>query len=305
MHQLAAIQKSLRLIEEHLDQPLRMEDLARRVGLSFWHFQRMFTAMVGESAGSYLRRRRLAGAAEQLRTTERPLLDLALDCQFESHEAFTRAFKAEFGLTPSLYRAGRDHGVGSLQPAVLTASSLRLRYQHMKLIPEIVTLPSRTFAGLQAPFIVPSSPETNNLKVIPKLWDDFFDRIGELQPVEPGVGYGLSDCPESLGLRASQPDEAVYLAGTAVADGTKPPAGMVIWLSSGGLYAKFTHVGRIEKIGETMGFIYGRWLATGDYQRAAGPDIERYDHRFNPTSDESLLEIYLPVVRVRPGSGPG
>ncbi|MFO1452030.1 MAG: GyrI-like domain-containing protein [Opitutaceae bacterium] len=299
MQQLGAIQKSLRLIEEHLDRPLGLETLARAAGMSFWHFQRTFSAMVGESAGSYLRRRRLAAAALRLRSTSTPLLDLALDCQFESHEAFTRAFKAELGVTPSAYRSGQDMGVGPLPPAILTASALRLRYQHMKLTPEIVTLPPRTFAGLQTLFIVPGSKDANNLKVIPKLWDDFFDRIREIQPLEPGVGYGLSECPEALGLKANHPEEAVYLAGTVVADDAKLPAGMVAWKSRGGLFAKFTHMGRIEKIGETMGFIYGSWLSSGDYQRTEGPDIERYDHTFNPTSDESVLEIFVPVTRGR------
>src|ERR1043166_651970 len=74
IHQLRAIQRALDLIEERLREPLRLADLARNVGMSLWHFQRTFSAMVGQPAGSYIRRRRLAEAARCLRATARTIL---------------------------------------------------------------------------------------------------------------------------------------------------------------------------------------------------------------------------------------
>jgi predicted transcriptional regulator YdeE len=165
----------------------------------------------------------------------------------------------------------------------------------MHLTPEIVTLPARSFAGLQARFISAGSPDASNLQVIPQLWADFFPRLGELAGVEPNVSYGLCDCVESQGEKPSRPGEALYLAAVAVTQDTRPPRGMVVWSSPGGTFAKFIHRGRIELIGETAGFIYGQWLPGSAYDRGPGPEIERYDSRFSPTSDTSVLEIFVPI----------
>jgi AraC family transcriptional regulator len=171
----------------------------------------------------------------------------------------------------------------------------------MKSTPEIVTLPARFFVGLQTRFITPRSPDANNQTLIPKLWSAFVPRLREIAGVEPGVTYGLCACPDSLGLKAEHPDEAVYLAAAEVAGDAPTPPGMVRWSSSPGTYAKFIHRGPVAGIGETMGFIYGEWLPGGDYDRGPGPDIERYDARFDPVGEQSILEIFIPVrVRIAP-----
>lgn len=161
--------------------------------------------------------------------------------------------------------------------------------------PDIVTLPARQFAGLPARFISAASPAANNLKVIPKLWRTFNFRVAETKPVEPGIVYGLCACDSPLGEKPNRPDEIFYLAAVEVAPGTKPPTGMVLWPSAGGTHAKFIHRGRIEGIGATMRFIHQTWMSDSGYVRASGPDIERYDHRFDPQSDDSHLEIFIPV----------
>jgi AraC family transcriptional regulator len=297
MRPLPAIQKALALIEDQLQAPLRIDTLARRVGMSRWHFQRTFAAMVGEPAGSYIRRRRLTEAGHRLRASRRTILEVALDFQFESHEAFTRAFKAEMAVTPSAWRSSPLCVARGLPPISLTLESLNHRYRQMNLVPEIVTLPARSFLGLQAPFIVALSPDANNLKVIPKLWDDFVARLkkGDVPTNEPGASYGLCDRPESLGAKASRPDEALYLAAVQVRPDTVPASGLVKWSSPAGTYAKFTHRGPVHGIGKTMGFIYGKWFPGSSYNRGPGPDLERMDGRFNPTSEDSVLEIFIPV----------
>ena len=295
MQQLHGIQQALGLIERRLNEPLRLESLARAAGMSLWHFQRTFAAMVGQPAGSYLRQRRIAEAAWTLRASRCPILEVALDYQFESHEAFTRAFKAETGATPSAWRAGPAAPLSARGPFHLTPESIRQRYHHMNLKPEITRLPARTFAGLPARFITIVSPDANNLEVIPRLWAEFGPRMHELRALEPGVRYGLTAAPASLGEKPSHPDEAIYLAAVPVEPKARLPRGMTAWKSLAGTYAKFSHVGRIGRIGETYGFIYGRWLPEGGYERANGPDFERYDRRFDPQSAASVLEIFVPV----------
>lgn len=161
--------------------------------------------------------------------------------------------------------------------------------------PEIVTRPTQVFAGLPARFIISCSPEANNLEVIPKLWSEFMPRSHEPITIEPDTTYGLCDSPESLGQEAEHPHEGVYLAAVQVAKDALPPPGMATWSAAGGSYAKFVHRGPIARIGETMRFIYGEWLPEADCERSPGPDIERYDARFDPTGEQSVLEIYIPV----------
>ncbi|BET66856.1 AraC family transcriptional regulator [Opitutales bacterium ASA1] len=304
MHQTHSIQRALRHIETSLKEPLALATLARSAGMSLWHFQRTFSAMVGEPAGSYLRRRRLTEAARILRDSHRTILEVAIEYCFESHAAFTRAFKSEMAVTPSAWRTGRASIPPKrfCRPIVLSLETIRKRYQDMKLVPDIVTLPPRRFVGLQTKFVSATSEHSDNLQIIPRLWDEFTRRSHVLHPLESGVFFGLADCPESRGLKPSRPDEVLYLAGVETSVDAPIPDGMVAWTSTGGTYAKFLHRGPIGGIGRTMGFIYGQWLPEGDYQRAEGPDMERYDGRFDPASDASVLEIFVPVDPVGKGA---
>lgn len=170
----------------------------------------------------------------------------------------------------------------------------------MALTPEIVTLPARTFVGLEAPFISALSPRANNLKVIPALWDKFVVRIRETQPLNPELAFGLCDRPASLQRTTADPDTALYLAAVECRPDTVPPSGMVRWVSPAGTFAKFTHRGRVEQIGATMHHIYQTWLPGSGYERANGPDIEQMDTRFDPMSDNSVLEIFIPVIARKP-----
>lgn len=166
--------------------------------------------------------------------------------------------------------------------------------------PEIVRLPEQVFTGLQARFISSLSPDANNMVVIPRLWSDFFPREAEIVTSEPGVSYGLCGCPSTRGETSSRPDEMIYLAAVKVAQSDPVPTGMTTWTSPAGTYAKFIHRGRIEGIGATMDHIYGEWLPKGSYERDDAPDIERYGAAFDPVSDASELEIYIPVRTRKP-----
>lgn len=104
MDRVNIIHDLLSWIENHLDQPLLLDNVAAKSGYSKWHLQRMFRSATGHALGSYIRERRLSQAAQALRSTPRPILDIALQYHFDSQPSFSRAFKKQFGKTPAVYR---------------------------------------------------------------------------------------------------------------------------------------------------------------------------------------------------------
>ncbi|KWX75554.1 transcriptional regulator, AraC family [Paenibacillus jilunlii] len=99
------IHKSIDFIEQHLDEELNLDRIAREAGFSKFHFHRIFQKYVGKSPAEYIRTRKLSSAARLLLYSEERILDIAVHYGFESQEAFTRAFKRLYALPPAEYRA--------------------------------------------------------------------------------------------------------------------------------------------------------------------------------------------------------
>ncbi len=91
-------------IKTHNDEVLTLSQLAEKMGYSEYHMSRKFREISGMQFREYLRYRRLAFALIEIRDTKKGILEIALDYGFASHEAFTRAFKEAYGITPSEYR---------------------------------------------------------------------------------------------------------------------------------------------------------------------------------------------------------
>jgi AraC family transcriptional regulator len=97
--------KELWYIESHFAQEITLEDIAAIGGVSRFHMSRAFGYAAGRSVMSYVRGRRLSEAARSLADGAPDILAIALDASYGSHEAFTRAFRDQFGLTPEAVRA--------------------------------------------------------------------------------------------------------------------------------------------------------------------------------------------------------
>jgi len=98
------IEDVMRYIREHISEPLDREMLAGVAGFSVPHFHRVFTAHVGESAPSYVRRLRMERAGRKLRMGAVDITEVALAAGYDTHAAFGKAFKQQFGLSPSEFR---------------------------------------------------------------------------------------------------------------------------------------------------------------------------------------------------------
>ena len=101
---LERISEVQRYIREHMDQPLHRDVLAVVAGFSIPHFHRIFTDHVGESAASYVRRLRMVRAGRKLRMGAVDITEVALAAGYDTHAAFSKAFKQHFGLSPSEFR---------------------------------------------------------------------------------------------------------------------------------------------------------------------------------------------------------
>ena len=91
-------------IRTHIHEPLNREVLAEIAGFSVPHFHRVFTAQAGESAVSYVRRLRMERAGRKLRMGAVDITEVARAAGYESHAEFSKAFKQQFGLSPSEFR---------------------------------------------------------------------------------------------------------------------------------------------------------------------------------------------------------
>jgi AraC-like DNA-binding protein len=98
------VQNSIAYIEQHLSDELSLDGLARQAGFSKYHFLRIFERQTGSGLWEYIQNRRIAKAARLLLMTELPIIEVGLFYQFDSQEAFTRAFKNVYALPPGKYR---------------------------------------------------------------------------------------------------------------------------------------------------------------------------------------------------------
>ena len=137
--QISASIAGLDFIEGHLCQPISVGNIAEAAGYSLFHFIRTFNKVVRHTPYDYLMRRRLSHAARLLLDTDDRVLDIALSCQFESHEGFTRAFGRVFGMPPTVWREKETPDLRLLMLA-LTKDDLLFRQNPGYYGPELITM---------------------------------------------------------------------------------------------------------------------------------------------------------------------
>lgn len=104
MHAWEQIQITIDYIEDHLNQEISIVDLAKKAALSQFYYQRLFHRLVKKPVFEYIRLRRMAKAVEILLYKKQPIVDIALELGFQTHEHFSRTFKNTYGMTPNEYR---------------------------------------------------------------------------------------------------------------------------------------------------------------------------------------------------------
>jgi AraC family transcriptional regulator len=179
--------RALWVIERNLARPLTLTEIAGFCGVSRYHLAHAFGASVGLSVMEYVRGRRLTAAAESLAAGAPDILDLALETGYGSHEAFARAFRAQFGATPEMVR--RRASTGDL--AVVKAEKL----------PDssgIQLDPPRMVSG--APMLVVGLADRHSFETTQNIagqWQRFMSVYGEIphkaDPIPLGVTTNMDD----------------------------------------------------------------------------------------------------------------
>jgi AraC family transcriptional regulator len=274
------VEKAIWYVESHFASDITLDDVAEVAGVSRFHLVRAFQAATGRSVMRHVRGRRLTEAARALAAGAPDILAVALDAGYGSHEAFTRAFRDQFGLPPEAVRAQRHldnlqlvEPIKMDQPPLTTLEPPRFEDGKVLLI-----------AGLGERYAIDGS------KAIPALWQRFTPHIGSI----PGqLGW------ECYGVMCNFDDDGNfdYIAGMQVSDFSALPAEFSRVRIPEQRYAVFTHHEHVSAIGRTMHSIYNKWLPESGLQTADGPHFERYDSRFDPATGTGEFEIWVPVQR--------
>lgn len=284
---LDRIRNGVDYVESRLDRPIRLAQVARAAGMSQWHFQRLFRSLTGETLGTYIRARRLSGALEQLSATDDPVLDVALSAGFGSQEAFARAFKRAFRVTPRQYRS-QGSGGRFLKKLELDEAYLRHLQRGVSLTPEEVYRPAGLLVGLTTQFYGVDSDKSNLGRKLPALWGALLPRLSEI-PNRSVECYGV--------IVPADTEQLDYFAAVEVSAVGAVPPGMVTVEVPEATWARFEHHGPAAEVDRTVSYAYGTWLPQSGRRHTGGPDLEVYGAAYHPTDPDSRFHYCLPLER--------
>jgi AraC family transcriptional regulator len=270
-------------VGEHLAEDLSLDTLAQVAAFSPFHFHRVFKSVTGENLNEFVQRLRLEWAATAL--TARPqaeVLEIALECGFQSQSAFARAFKDRFGSSATEWRGGAAIAWGKIRMAD------RKREQTEGKPGEEAACASEHGA---------SSEEEETMKVTVKTLPDH--HLAYMRNVGPyGAGGGIPQLWQRLQRWAAardlwtrdrvclgishdnpavtDPGKCRYDAGIVIPPDFKTDAQVNVTDMPAGKYATMLFEGRAPEITAAWDNLFGRWLPGSGYQPAGQPCFELY-----------------------------
>jgi len=277
---MTATEKANWFIEAHFAEPITLESIAEACNVSPYHLARLFSVATGCSVMRYVRQRRLTEAAKALAAGAPDILAVALEAGYNSHEAFTRAFRDRFGLTPEALRSN-----GSLENISLTEPQ-RMKLNEVPLAelkaPRFETLKTKLFAGIGAQY----TAET--CAAIPSQWQKFVPHLGSI-PLQVGhATYGVV-------CNSDEEGNIEYICGVEVSNFTGIPDDWRRLRVPEQRYVVFPHEGHVSAIRSTWLAIFNKWFPESGYRFSGGPEFERYSEKFDPVAGVGGIEIWIPL----------
>jgi AraC family transcriptional regulator len=270
--------RALWYIESHLGGDLSLDAIAASVGVSRFHLSRAFAVTAGQPLAAYARARRLSEAAPQLAGGAPDILAVALDAGYGSHEAFTRAFRQHFGLTPEQLRErGCLDGLQRQEPLAMTrTASVTIA------APRLVRRDSLLIFGLGKNYTAQSTSE------MAAQWNRFLPYFDSITNQVGHVAYGVICNGDEAG-------NYVYICGVEVTEFPADPPDYMRLRIPPQTYAVFDHRDHVSTIATTWMAIWERGLADAGHEATDGPAFERYGEQFDSRTGLGGVEIWVPI----------
>jgi len=270
--------RALWYVESHFAQEITLDEVADVSGVSPFHLSRVFGIATGSTLMNYVRGRRLSEAARTLAAGAPDILAVALDSGYGSHEAFTRAFRDRFGLTPEAVREQKHVTNLKLMEAIrmdttATGDVQSPRIEHVELL---------LIAGIGERY------SNDAIAGIPAQWQRFVPHIGTLPAQVGHITYGV--CTNSDG--AGNFD---YICGVEVRDFDTVPSRWTRVRIANQRYAVFAHRDHVSAIKNTNIAIWNQWLPVSGYEPADAPELERYGEEFDGRTGLGGFEVWIPI----------
>jgi AraC family transcriptional regulator len=270
--------KALWYIESHFGEEISLDEIAAIGGVSRYHMSRAFSVGTGQPALRYVRGRRLSEAAKSLAKGAGDILGVALEARYGSHEAFTRAFRDQFGLTPEQVRAqGHLDNLNLVEPIKMD-EALMTNLEP----PRFESAKAMLIAGLGARYSCDSS------KGVPAQWQRFQPHLGNIPGQIGRTAYGVCCNSDDEG-------NFDYVCGVEVSDFSGLPPELTRVRLPAQRYAVFQHRDHISTIRRTVNTIWSKWLPESKYEAADAPSFERYGEEFDGRSGNGGLEFWIPI----------
>ena len=268
-------------VEARLGESMTLEELARVASFSPFHFHRIFAAFTGESLAAFIRRLRLERAAQQLLHHGAPVTDIALGAGYETPSAFTRAFAALFGVSPTEYRKRREpaplQGARPLAPA--TEQEIPTMTPQIRTIEPIPVL----FVRRTGPYYTAAADAFEALC-------GFAGPRGLLGPAARMIGISHDD------PHVTEESKFRYDACMTFDSDVKEEGEVGRKSIPGGRYAVFLHEGAYEGLQAAYDGIFGSWLPASGERLRDEPSFEVYLNSPDQVKPEDLrTEIWLPL----------
>lgn len=276
MEWVKSINDAVEYMELHIREELCIEDIANHIYLSSFHFQRTFGLLTGMTVGEYIRNRRLSLAGQDLLTSQRKIIDIALEYGYETPESFSKAFTRFHGVSPK----------GARQPGTILKSFNRLI---IKISLEGGNSMDYKIEEKEAFKVIAKTMYFNNetsATEIPKFWCEYF-RLGLDKKVHSMIGIcaqqKLNDKEWKYGIGSEEKYVEIIPEGYEVID---IPAYK---------WAIFRCIGAMPNaIQDMWKRVYREWLPVSNYELVPDYDIEFY-YEGDSSSEDYISEIWIPV----------
>jgi AraC family transcriptional regulator len=276
-------------IENNLENEIDFNTAAQKACCSTFHFQRMFSVVIGIAPGEYVRRRRLTLAARDLVSSGSRVIDIALKYGYDSPVSFSRAFRNLHGVTPQVARSGGVPlaAVPRICFSVILVGGMDMDYK-------IIEKPAFTTVGRGKKF---STSHGQNFIKIPQFWQEFmkspdFAALLELGGKKPGLVTG----GECLGLCIAGENNSwePFTYAICVETSTKNHAGFEVYPVPAANWAVFDC--KLTNIQEVTKRIFNEWFPSTGFEHDFRPEIEVYFPE-DARTREMPCHIWIPIIR--------